>query len=133
MEYLANLPVSDKNNFKNVECNFSKAFPLKQVYPKDKNQTSIFIKHDNEDPIMRHLVKQRDKIDNPKNKGKKTIIDYIHHKKDIPEASNSRNINNSSRQSNLDIPSSSNATSSNSRKRKSFVKKENEPQRRRKK
>jgi len=38
MEYLANLPVSDKNNFKNVECNFSKGFPLKQVYPKDSNQ-----------------------------------------------------------------------------------------------
>jgi len=41
MQYLANLPVSDKNNFKNVECNFTKGFPLKQVYPKDENQKYI--------------------------------------------------------------------------------------------
>ncbi|KAG4106150.1 hypothetical protein H8356DRAFT_1418304 [Neocallimastix lanati (nom. inval.)] len=107
MEYLANLPVSDKNNFKNVECNFSKGFPLKQVYPKDSNQKYTFIKHDNEDPVMRQLVKQREKLDNPKNKGKKTIVDFLHRKRDFSEVSSSSSNNIPVPQKDLSLPSTS--------------------------
>eukprot|EP00833_Pecoramyces_ruminatium_P010962 jgi/Orpsp1_1/1184994/evm.model.c7180000091884.1 len=136
MEYLANLPVSDKNNFKNVECNFSKGFPLKQVYPKDNNQKHIFIKHDNEDPIMRQLMKQREKLDNPKSKGKKTIVDFLHRKRDFSEISSSSSStnNNSPLKKDLNFPSTShNASSmSSSTKTKKTVKKDNIIQKRKK-